>query len=665
MSGDADNSGELRIAILGRTLEHLGVQMYKRREAAIAELVANAWDAGARTVRIRIDGDSDYDKSSSAIVVEDDGCGMTFESVRDHYLLVGRNRRERGEREFGNRPVMGRKGIGKLAGFGLAQKMVVESWREASGLSFELDSAALKTAPGQSSQHPIPWKWLPDIPEGSGTRVTLSQLKHTSALDPDALAKSLARRFTRRVTGQMAILVNGQVLPDPTPELQKRLPEDPGAVETHTLQSGAKISYWYGFTSSTIRDRELRGFTIQVNGKTAQAPPFFFDVEGTASGQHATRYVIGEIEADFLDDGTDDESDIISTDRQELDWDNPATSEFKQWGESLARRVLRECTDFRGSRLRDWILQDEDLRRRIAALDEPSQTQVERFLRLLGPAVDENERARDLASSLVRAFEYRHFHDVLDDLENASDDPERLRDFLEKLQNWRVLEGRAILEVIKGRLQIIDKLRNMVINNAPETAHRSGDDNLHDLLASFPWLLNPEWQVLSEERTLTSQLREWGKEDIVDQTDRERYDFLALHGSGKFVVIEIKRSGHQINLDDLQRAERYTEKLRSGSGEELFTVVICGDGQAVSDQFLEKWEKDPNLEIRRWASLCDRTRAQYERHRALLEGTTDQAGFAAAQREVAEARRVVDDGAFRGTRRRRLGLGEQDTPTDG
>ena len=39
------------IRVLGRTLEHLGVQMYKRRDIALAELVANSWDAGAKEVR--------------------------------------------------------------------------------------------------------------------------------------------------------------------------------------------------------------------------------------------------------------------------------------------------------------------------------------------------------------------------------------------------------------------------------------------------------------------------------------------------------------------------------------------------------------------------------------------------------------------------------------
>lgn len=73
-----------------------------------------------------------------------------------------------------------------------------------------------------------------------------------------------------------------------------------------SITDGSVVRYWYGFATNLIHLRELRGFTILVNGKVAQAPPFFFDVEATASGQHSTKYVIGEIEDDSIDTGIDD-----------------------------------------------------------------------------------------------------------------------------------------------------------------------------------------------------------------------------------------------------------------------------------------------------------------------------------------------------------------------
>ncbi|MGL5824566.1 MAG: ATP-binding protein, partial [Nocardioides sp.] len=111
------------ITVLGRTLEHLGTQMYKRRDVAIAELVANCWDAGATRVAITLPSGQAYSPTISKVVVADNGSGMSEEGVESQYLVIGRNRRADGQIAPGGRRVMGRKGVGKLAGFGLGKKM--------------------------------------------------------------------------------------------------------------------------------------------------------------------------------------------------------------------------------------------------------------------------------------------------------------------------------------------------------------------------------------------------------------------------------------------------------------------------------------------------------------------------------------------------------------
>ena len=119
------------------TIDKLGIQMYDRVSAVLAELIANAYDADAEHVKIslpfgqylarRIDGqivDQDFE-----IIIEDDGCGMTAQEVNDYYLNVGYNRRvTRSERTpKHDRRVMGRKGIGKLAPFGICHEVEVIS----------------------------------------------------------------------------------------------------------------------------------------------------------------------------------------------------------------------------------------------------------------------------------------------------------------------------------------------------------------------------------------------------------------------------------------------------------------------------------------------------------------------------------------------------------
>ena len=636
--------------VLGRLLEHLGSQMYKRRDTALAELVANAWDAGATEVTLTLPTRS-YDPATSVITISDDGVGMREDQVESQYLVVGRNRRTDGVDAPHGRKVMGRKGIGKLAGFGIARTIEVQTSTDGTTTSFALKIDDLKDPTNEVTEVPIPALVYDDGQKSSGTTIRLRGLKQVTPPDVGALIESLGRRFSRVVHGEMMITVNDSVVHEPVINFEQRFPSEgwqEAIVDDHSLR------YYYGFSKTVLKSSLLRGFTLYANGKTAQAPPFFFNVESTASGQHGTRYMYGAVEIDYLDEGTDDESDLISTDRQEIDWEAPEVAELKQWGEDLTRKALRDWASRREQVLERSVLEDEQLSQRINRLDEPSRKRLIKAVRTLGRSEADFENLLELASSLVAAFEYRHFHDVTSHIA-ALDDPTQLSRLLEYLSEWKVLESRAILEVVHGRLQIIDKFHSMIVCNAPETAPRKGMENLHDLIADYPWLLNPEWQVLYEEKRITTQLRAWGDRDI-DLNDRRRYDFLALAGSGSFLIIEIKRSGHAATLEDLQRLQRYREDLRRGTSSEVLMVFVSGP-----DWIPEKadWQNIPSLILLEWGEVHDYTQTFYDQYRAVLEADVEHRDFEGMQTEVRRTRTVLADGAYRGEQIRLEGLGYQ------
>ena len=656
----AERQREFHITVLGRTLEHLGTQMYKRRDVAIAELVANCWDAGATQVSITVPLLKDYDPASSAMSVTDDGAGMTEDQVDDDYLVIGRNRRAAGQPDPSGRKVMGRKGVGKLAGFGLARRMQLSTWRSGAAITFELDGTALKADRGTAKELPVPGivgPVDPAVPFPSGTTVTMRGLKHKTPVDIDGLHRALARRFSRTVLGSMAITINGDNLRELDLHLQSREPSE--GTTTEDIGGGRRVTWWAGFSSKVLVP-ELQGFTVLVHDKTAQAPPYFFGVEGTASGQHGTKYLTGVIEADYLDDGTDDDGDRVSTDRQEIDWDDEDAAALKAWGDGLTRRLLRSRVAKREDDAENQVEKDPDLQKRIDTLDPTSAKQVRKFIRALGAADTADDRVRPLADTIIRAYEYRQFHDFIGELDAAAAEPQQLELALTYLRGWKVLESRAILEVVKGRLDIVDKFHSMIVNDSTETAAAKGSENLHDLIADYPWLINPDWQVLSEEKTLTRQLREWGETDAA-ASDRSRYDFLALEGGGDTVVIEIKRAGHPVELRDLQQIERYVDRLGQARADTR-GAFITSERYALSERTLEDWLKRDNIELLTWAQVHKRTRAYYQHYRAVLEGDIDDPYFDRKQREVARTRDVLSGGAYRSPAVRAEGIGPQDTP---
>jgi HSP90 family molecular chaperone len=100
------------------TIEHLGLKLYVSLPPVIGELVSNAWDADSTKVEITFPEATIT--PDSEVVVKDYGTGMDAKEVQDAYLRIGRNRRQETGKSTSpkDRPLMGRKGIGKLSAFG-------------------------------------------------------------------------------------------------------------------------------------------------------------------------------------------------------------------------------------------------------------------------------------------------------------------------------------------------------------------------------------------------------------------------------------------------------------------------------------------------------------------------------------------------------------------
>jgi signal transduction histidine kinase len=103
----------------------LGKGLYSNAWTAIAELVANGFDAGAKTVKIYVDM---TDKEHSIVEIFDDGTGMGYSDLAEKYTFLGRDKRaDEAISENLKQQLMGRKGIGKLAALYLSNKYYIIS----------------------------------------------------------------------------------------------------------------------------------------------------------------------------------------------------------------------------------------------------------------------------------------------------------------------------------------------------------------------------------------------------------------------------------------------------------------------------------------------------------------------------------------------------------
>ena len=105
-------------------LNHLGIKLYSNIPAVLSEVVANSWDADAESVNIN------FDRKAGEITITDDGHGMNVSDINAKFLHVGYQRRNNPKEAITpkwKRDVMGRKGIGKLSLFSIADIIEVQS----------------------------------------------------------------------------------------------------------------------------------------------------------------------------------------------------------------------------------------------------------------------------------------------------------------------------------------------------------------------------------------------------------------------------------------------------------------------------------------------------------------------------------------------------------
>ncbi len=130
---------EYTMPISALTVDKLGVKLYDRASAVIAELLSNSYDADATEAKVCaplgkylatvVEGklrDKGY-----ALEISDNGLGMTPREMDTFFLPVGMERRDDPDRgstsKRFSRKVMGRKGVGKLAPFGICKVIEVKS----------------------------------------------------------------------------------------------------------------------------------------------------------------------------------------------------------------------------------------------------------------------------------------------------------------------------------------------------------------------------------------------------------------------------------------------------------------------------------------------------------------------------------------------------------
>ncbi|MDZ4744710.1 MAG: ATP-binding protein [bacterium] len=576
---DADHSlYEMSVDLT--VLDHLGINLYSNVAAVITEAVANAWDADATEVRILVD---EIRAEGKRIVITDNGIGMSIMDMNGKYLRVGYRRRDldtaTGRVTAKGRPVMGRKGLGKLSLFSIAEEIEVQTRKQdvSHGLRMTIDGIR-KSAKANEKYHPVS---LPDhaVDIDSGTRITLTHIKRERlGRGIVALRKRLARRFSilghvhdfmvyvndipitvedreDLRTAQFLWILGDTVIEDAsTPNVKER-----GKLKNKNADWDEtwELRGWLG-TAKKPKELDnddsgnLNGIVVFSRGR------LFHEniLDKLNDGRIFTKYLTGQIEADFMD--TDDDEDIATSDRQRIQEDDPRYTKLIQLLKEMLNKVDAEWNQWRSKHA---VLETKALNPTfklwLEQLPEGHQDSALKMVGKLGSVdFDKDEDRKDLLKYGVLAFERMKLRGSVDDFVAMLDDTQGLLRLFNSRDSY---EAALYRDIVKSRIEVIRALQSLVNEDQKESALR---DHLFDHL----WLLDPSWERASGSEQVEKSLKEKGItiDGLTKKQSLGRVDIRYKTYADKHLIVELKKAGRKMKLTELEVQGRgYVDTLRT------------------------------------------------------------------------------------------------------
>jgi hypothetical protein len=524
-SGETDTELNFTLKFSHNVIEHLGLKLYQNKPTnVIAELVSNSWDADATKVWISLDTDSQGGPSD--IIVADNGCGMNSATLIEQYLVVGKAKRSKtnpNELSPCNRKLMGRKGIGKLAPFGVAREVDLLTVHDENCTWLRFDYLQMMQA---AENNDIPTTYhptvlcvnrpldrlladtsLPEIlkkplsnikPAHHGTIVWAHKLTIKRPIAPSAMLESLGRRFTvTYARPDFAVTVNDLSVTEEAvlPAWEIRIPETGTNLAGITTPTGEKeIRYWVGFVSEAKWSHDQAGVGIYAHGKIAQDRPFFFRNKGN---EIFTRYMYAVIEADWIDEL---EHDAISTDRTTIDWDDDAFEGFFKWGAENVRSWIGKYVEHRKlhAKTENIALVAEVLHgNEHLGLRQSEREHLADLLSDVTPRLGKEEgNKKKLVEATVKAWVHEPARQLIKKLwkEAAQFDADQFSIIVDRLTEQLIPESLSLAVVFSQRVFALTQLNNHIMLGK--------ETQLQELIEQFPWILNNAYEKFIPRRTL-------------------------------------------------------------------------------------------------------------------------------------------------------------------
>ena len=625
-------ANEYTMKISRLTVDKLGVKLYDRVSAVIAELISNSYDADATEVVVRAPmgeylatraGGSVSDKGFEIRVI-DDGAGMTpgkTGGMQQFFLVIGAERRN--DRRRGavspkyRRKVMGRKGVGKLAPFGICKVIeVISSGGEkierdgeegflTSHVIMDYDDIMAEGGDETEQYQPKTGELDDTLRDRTGTEIIMRKFNFRRVPKIEDLSRQIAQRFGIE-SGNWRIILQDNVKTPGDQDYTRTV----GAFDVETMPN-TRISFqceggsgrvvgpdegdisdlkpgfeyserfypingWVAYAKNPYKDDLMAGIRIYCRGKIA-AQTSVFGRRAGFTGEHNVRsYLVGELRADWLDE----DDDLIQTDRRDILWSDELGTAFQEWGQRVVQKIGTLSRDPMRKATLELFLEtgqvDERVRKAYPSENEdPIREKAVDVAKMLGRTVSRsNAEDQAVVGDLVDLSIALAPHITLDGMmrEAAEQTDTPLAALSAILRTARIAELSSFGRIARDRLKVIDRLETL--KDSADTK----EDSLQNLIEDAPWLINPEWAPVVANQALGTLRREFEKYyarktgvtiSLSDfENPNRRPDFVLSSQEGIAQIIEIKKPKHSLKDEEMDRIVSYHDNVESFLHEE-------------------------------------------------------------------------------------------------
>lgn len=616
--------GNYSLRISPTTIDKLGVKLYDKVSAVVAELVANAYDADAEKVTVNVPlgtALATRDKSTNTIVepvppwtieVIDDGHGMTPGEARRFFLDVGLDRRldpkqgpKSREKE---RPVMGRKGIGKLSPFGVCKVIEVLSsgGEEAKDGYYTThffvnydDVMSAGSGDDGNGSSAVPLK--AGDQDGTyrphrGTTIRLSTFLAKRVPDKATFKRQLERRFAlaeskfkvtvKDARGQETGFKVGKFNVPIESSTRINLKDRPVHLDDDTE---LPVTGAVGMATVSYRNEEMAGVRIYARGKIVGTTRDFDQPAGFTGEFAARSYLVGYVHADWLDD--DDGDDLVRTDRQDILWSSEYGEALRAWGADLIKEVGRKSRGPRQKKARDEFMKKADFEKQAKErfTDEVVIDTAIELAKQIGSFASEDELddpdyIEQLVEVIMSVAPHRALMVAFQEFssEVAGEDV-KLEGLADLFGKTHVAELASYSQIASERVRAIAELQDVLTSVKPDT-----EDRLQEILAKAPYLIEPTWSVITKNQALSTFKAmfetEWAQANGGEQIELtieysgKRPDFILAYIGRKLHIVEIKGPTHKFGNADFDRMARYVRAFRAFQTKHNELIASFPDG---------------------------------------------------------------------------------------